>query len=91
LVWAKAKDLVVKVVEVVRVEKVEKIFANSSFGLPDFSDFPTICSFKKIAILLYNQFMSIQMHFLFSLGLTSMSDASSFRDAVLAKIVLAQY
>jgi hypothetical protein len=35
--------------------------------------------------------MSIQMHFLFSLGLTSMSDASSFRDAVLAKIVLAQY
>ncbi|MDB5147554.1 MAG: hypothetical protein JWQ57_1574 [Mucilaginibacter sp.] len=32
-----------------------------------------------------------QMHFLFSLGLTSMSDASSFRDAMLAKIVLAQY
>ncbi len=35
--------------------------------------------------------MSIQKHFLFSLGLTSMSDASSFRDAVLSKIVLAQY
>jgi len=35
--------------------------------------------------------MSIQKHFLFSLGLTSMSDASSFRDAMLAKNVLAQY
>jgi hypothetical protein len=35
--------------------------------------------------------LSIQKHFLFSLGLTSMSDASSFRDAMLAKIVLAQY
>ncbi len=49
------------------------------------------CILKIIRILLYNQFMSIQKHFLFSLGLTSMSDASSFRDAVLAKIVLAQY
>jgi hypothetical protein len=29
--------------------------------------------------------MSIQKHFLFSLGLTSMSDASSFRDAMLCK------
>jgi hypothetical protein len=35
--------------------------------------------------------LRIQKHFLFSLGLSSMSDASSFRDAVLAKIVLAQY
>ena len=35
--------------------------------------------------------LRIQKHFLFSLGLTSMSDASSFRDAVLAQIVLAQY
>lgn len=35
--------------------------------------------------------LRIQKHFLFSLGLTSMSDASSFRDAVLAKIILAQY
>ncbi|MET3502410.1 hypothetical protein FHW88_004809 [Mucilaginibacter sp. SG538B] len=35
--------------------------------------------------------LRVQMHFLFSLGLTSMSDASSFRDAMLAKIVLAQY
>jgi len=35
--------------------------------------------------------LRIQKHFLFSLGLTSMSDACSFRDAVLAKIVLAQY
>ena len=35
--------------------------------------------------------LRIQKHFLFSLGLTSMSDASSFRDAMLNKIVLAQY
>ena len=35
--------------------------------------------------------LHIQCHFLYSLGLTSMSDASSFRDAVLARIVLAQY
>jgi len=35
--------------------------------------------------------LRIQKYFLFSLGLTSMSDASSLRDAVLAKIVLAQY
>jgi hypothetical protein len=53
MVWAKAKDLVGKVVEVVRVVKVEKIFPNSSFGLPDFSDFRTICTFKIIAIILY--------------------------------------
>jgi len=46
---------------------------------------------EKITLTLYHQIMSIQRHFLFSLGLTSMSDASSFRDAVLAKIVLAQY
>ncbi len=35
--------------------------------------------------------MSIKKQFYFSLGLTSMSNASSFRDAVLAKNVLAQY
>ncbi len=35
--------------------------------------------------------MSIIKSFYFSLGLTSMSDASSFRDAMLSKIVLAQY
>jgi hypothetical protein len=35
--------------------------------------------------------MCIKKQFYFSLGLTSMSDASSFRDAVLATAVLAQY
>ena len=50
MVWAKAKDLVVKVVGVVNVVKVVGVvivvevvkgFPNSSFGLSDFSDFRT--------------------------------------------------
>lgn len=35
--------------------------------------------------------MSISKQFYFSLGLTSMSRSAMFRDAVLAKIVLAQF
>lgn len=35
--------------------------------------------------------MSIKKQFYFSLGLTSMSNSSSFRDAVLSKISLAQF
>jgi hypothetical protein len=59
-------------------------------------NFPIIFKFPnfqifKLKAYLRNTKMTIQKHFLFSLGLTSMSDASSFRDAMLSKIVLAQY
>jgi len=37
MVWAKAKDLVGKVVAVVRVVKAETVSPNPSFGLSDFS------------------------------------------------------
>jgi len=71
---------------------VESTTCNHHYNKYNFYNlFNYLASFEKITLTLHNQIMSIQRHFLFSLGLTSMSDASSFRDAVLAKIVLAQY
>ncbi len=54
-----------------------------TFGLP--------LAYYKLLLSFCVPIMSIHKHFLFSPGPTSMSDASSFRDAMLAKIVLAQY
>lgn len=67
------------------------------YMLQRLSDFRTLLTLELPLHIKNNTYtfvyptMSIQKHFLFSLGLTSMSDASSFRDAMLAKIVLAQY